>query len=442
MTTCLIIPVYNRPGYLSRCMASVLALDEFPDKLIVIDDCSTDTSVTSVLNGFEAAYPGVMERYVTDRNRGIKYVLRIGFDLCFGAGYDLAINLDSDSVVAADFITRLKGLKLSWPEYIVSGFDSRNTRPNGFLRNAVILEGDGYAVKHTINGINMCFDSGQYDRVILPALLANGNWDMNVSDGRGFVHAVPSLVQHIGMNSSMGHDGEIPDYAADFKTVHMPDVTLFGIDAHNPAGLIRAAEISCIDIKFGGKRIITERLFSGRAAYSRWIIEHLHEQFTTSHVLIIHPDGYVLNPQAWCDDWLGYDYIGAVWEWYENKRVGNGGFCLRSKRFCELAAKLLHDGVITDPHPEDDVLCRQHREMFEDAGMIFAPDDVARKFSIEAFGNPVKKAGDQFGFHGGNLDMSGIPRWQQLNPGQTKYPAVERYLKQRLERRKGKNWNR
>ena len=36
--------------------------------------------------------------------------------------------------------------------------------------------------------------------------------------------------------------------------------------------------------------------------------------------------------ELWFDDtWRQYDYIGAVWNWYDKDRVGNGGFSFRSK---------------------------------------------------------------------------------------------------------------
>ena len=44
-----------------------------------------------------------------------------------------------------------------------------------------------------------------------------------------------------------------------------------------------------------------------------FIIYHLHKFINTSHVLLIHPDGFVVNPNSWSDEFLNYDYIGAPW---------------------------------------------------------------------------------------------------------------------------------
>lgn len=62
----------------------------------------------------------------------------------------------------------------------------------------------------------------------------------------------------------------------------------------------------------------------------------------TDYCLIIHDDGFIVNPHLWTDDFLKYDYIGAPWylginrglTWLQDRHnlVGNGGFCIRSKK--------------------------------------------------------------------------------------------------------------
>lgn len=183
--------------------------------------------------------------------------------------------------------------------------------------------------------------------------------------------------------------------------LHLPTVTLFGIDAHDPKGIERAANICLKQVEFGSVRIITERLFTGREAYSRFCIESMAEHVTTSHVLIIHPDGYIQNPLAWRDQWLQYDYIGATWDWYNQHQVGNGGFCLRSKKLLDILARI--DCNKFNVHPEDDFICRQAREWLEaEHGIRFAPVEVAKKFSIEGYGlwHNLNIYNGEFGFHG------------------------------------------
>ena len=45
--------------------------------------------------------------------------------------------------------------------------------------------------------------------------------------------------------------------------------------------------------------------------YARYMIYHLNEVVDTNFVLTIQHDGFIINPDAWRDDFLDYDYIGA-----------------------------------------------------------------------------------------------------------------------------------
>lgn len=77
-------------------------------------------------------------------------------------------------------------------------------------------------------------------------------------------------------------------------------------------------------------------------------IQNLHRRFETEYVVIIQSDGFPVR--AGLEGFLGkWDYIGAPWPGHGNWKdrlflypkfsVGNGGFCLRSKRICEQASK-------------------------------------------------------------------------------------------------------
>ncbi len=274
-----------------------------------------------------------------------------------------------------------------------------------------------YCEKAYCNGINMCFNRKQYETYIKPNLLRDGNWDYNTSlacnaDNLPFIITTPSVVQHIGMVSSMGHTGN-PDRAQDFKMLELPDVTLFGIDSHDIPGIQQAASISQQDIQFAEVNIITDNLFGmvdRRRDYSEFMLKKLAGEFNTSHVLTIHADGYVVNWEAWHNEWLQYDYIGASWGYKDGMNVGNGGFSLRSKRLCEILAK--QNIAPEHMHPEDHCICRTYRESLEkDFGIKFAPAEVSDKFSIEAYGSHVWPTGNlysgQFGFHGPHV--AGLP---------------------------------
>ena len=161
--------------------------------------------------------------------------------------------------------------------------------------------------------------------------------------------------------------------------------------------------------------------------YSKFMIYHLNEYINTDFAITIQHDGFIINPDAWRDEFLNYDYIGAPWpieeSWinqqleeqrpylFENlpkNRVGNGGFCLRSRKFLEFSAQ--YDSC--NNLGEDSFLCtRKYKEAIE-YGIKFAPFELAVKFSYE---NPCIEFGTHwnqqivfdkskhFGWHGKNF---------------------------------------
>lgn len=173
----------------------------------------------------------------------------------------------------------------------------------------------------------------------------------------------------------------------------LPDVTVVCVDAinKNAADLIPSIEQQ---IKFGDFFFKNTRINSVQD-YNSFILNDLWTCVETSHCLIVQLDGYPLNPEAWTDEFLEYDYIGAPWinfpEMPEKEWIGNGGFSLRSKKLLEEVAKLRSDGTVL----EDNFICVEHREFLESKGLKFAPVELAKKFSVE---NDYYTG--QFGFHG------------------------------------------
>jgi Protein of unknown function (DUF5672) len=190
----------------------------------------------------------------------------------------------------------------------------------------------------------------------------------------------------------------------------LAQVTLCAVDTRTPALAALSLLRSMAGIQFGRVVLFTDHwmpaqplpgielvqiptLGSG-ADYSQFVLRVMPMHIHTSHVLVTQWDGFVLDASAWSDEFLLYDYIGAVWpEQPAAQAVGNGGFSLRSRRL--LAAG--QDARITQTHPEDQVLCRTHRALLETVhGVRFAPVEVARRFAFE---NEVPRA-PAFGFHG------------------------------------------
>lgn len=204
--------------------------------------------------------------------------------------------------------------------------------------------------------------------------------------------------------------------------INLQNVTLLGIDCVNVERLAQAMDVSESSIEFGAVKLLTSLPTNDHRKieiphigsieeYSRFCIEDLHRYVDTDFVLLVQYDGFILNPESWTEEFLKYDYIGSPWlvaDWsvrgfnfppatLGTLIVGNGGFCLRSKKFLETSARLSKEGKIPEKNPEDVAMCVWYRNEFEKEGIKFAPINIADLFSIEY----VKKyRNNTFGFHG------------------------------------------
>jgi hypothetical protein len=127
----------------------------------------------------------------------------------------------------------------------------------------------------------------------------------------------------------------------------------------------------------------------------------------TSHIMTVHLDGFILNPDLWKPEWLNYDYIGAPWPQGHFKQpgwtnqVGNAGFCLRSRDLSERASALEWKcGAF------DQLVSQAAREKLERERFSFASLKEAAQFSVEI---PIPETPEKtFGFHG-NWPGAGEP---------------------------------
>jgi len=152
-----------------------------------------------------------------------------------------------------------------------------------------------------------------------------------------------------------------------------------------------------LDFSLDGIEAIKIPSIQSKQDYSKFILKDLNRYIQTDFVLLIQYDGFVVNADAWFDEFLQYDYIGAKWHWYKDGlNVGNGGFSLRSKKLLEA---LSGDDVVPDSleYGEDSFICRTYRIYLETQyGIKYAPESVADKFSFER-SEPYCRT---FGFHG------------------------------------------
>ena len=223
------------------------------------------------------------------------------------------------------------------------------------------------------------------------------------------------------------------------KKIFLETVTLLGVDCVNIERLKIAMDICEENFKFAAVKILSSlpstlenviaiEPLNSLDNYSRFIINDLHKYLDTDHVLIVQHDGFILNPQAWNNDFLNYDYIGAPWlvsnwsvdnfnfpiELMGQYVVGNGGFSLRTKKLCSLTAKLSQENKFNNYSPEDVAIGVYHRELLESYGVNIAPVTLAQQFSFEAEGPKNYAWTNQFGFHG--LKWTNISNWSNRHP--------------------------
>ena len=172
----------------------------------------------------------------------------------------------------------------------------------------------------------------------------------------------------------------------------LPDVTLVAIDTIEPQLTALALRDTLAQVEPASVVILSDTSIPYKLNHSyrlylqpqklnlekvcrmRWygVARHI----TTSHILFIEWDGWVINADSWTDDFLQYDYIGAPWPWHNANRVGNGGFSLRSVKLLNL----LHDhpDYFLFNMPEDATICRNYRCQLEHRRHLASPQSTWR----------------------------------------------------------------
>ena len=189
--------------------------------------------------------------------------------------------------------------------------------------------------------------------------------------------------------------------------LELKNITLIAMTSVRVTETIKALEYSCRGIKFGAVKIVsdvrpdhlpegityeyTDRM-SNIDDWNFSIIYKLGEHVDTEFAILIHEDGFVVNPESWDDKFLEYDYIGAPWFLPSDSfsfrdingeiiRVGNS-VGLRSKRLIDLPVKLnLEWKSFHGYYNEDGYICVNYRHKYIENGMTFADLDVAKSFA-------------------------------------------------------------
>lgn len=176
----------------------------------------------------------------------------------------------------------------------------------------------------------------------------------------------------------------------------LPQVTLIALSGigYQNAENIEALKKSCEGIEWGAVKYIQQGNIVDINSWNKAVIYDLYKYVDTDFAMFVHGDGYVINPQAWKDEFLAYDYIGAPWPLPRDEysyrtperelvRVGNS-VSIRSRRLLQLPLSLgLEWRSYYGNTNEDGFLCVHNRRTLENAGCRFATIDTARFFSKE-----------------------------------------------------------
>lgn len=177
--------------------------------------------------------------------------------------------------------------------------------------------------------------------------------------------------------------------------LELPNVTLIALTNKDYEGHAEAIRRSSEGITWGATKLIFDFDCNSIDKWNYKIIYELHNYVQTDYAMLIHADGYVINPSAWREEYLQYDYIGAPWPLPNDDysyltptgelvRVGNS-VSLRSKKVLQLPSQLgLEWRSYYGNTNEDGFLCCHNRDVLKEHGVKFAPFEVALHFSKEA----------------------------------------------------------
>ena len=237
------------------------------------------------------------------------------------------------------------------------------------------------------------------------------------------------------------------------EKIKLPQVTLVAMTSVNIQAAIKAMKYSMRGIEFGDAVFVTHKKPFGLPKNIRYshtselkniddfnykMVYELGEHINTEFALIVHADGFVVNPEMWRDEFLDYDYIGAPWPLppegdTTTYRDINGNICrvgnsagIRSKRLLDFpkAANIPWEGEYAYGKMwfyEDGFICCKIRHLLEAEGMRIAPLDVAKYYSHEKM-IPEVQGITPFAFH----------KWEGTN---AQYPNfIKPTLKKRVKK--------
>ena len=221
--------------------------------------------------------------------------------------------------------------------------------------------------------------------------------------------------------------------------IDLKDISLVAVATQDVEETVQAIEYSIKNMSFGKVQLFAHynpkpnskdyefikiEPFSNVGEWGKFVVFELYKFITTKHIMLIHADGFIVNPESWDDEFLKYDYIGAPWplptdgfsfrDYYGNIIRQGNSVSLRSYDILKLPSELnLEWDADAGYFHEDGFLCAVKRHILVKNGIEFAPLDIACKFSHEKE-IPEIKGIKPFAFH----------KWDGANK---RYPKFGRY---------------
>ena len=207
--------------------------------------------------------------------------------------------------------------------------------------------------------------------------------------------------------------------------IDLPNITLVCMTSVKIPQSIQALQYSCRGINFGKVKLVSDVIpdnlpleiiyeytdkMSSIDEWNHDIIYKLGKHIDTEFAMLIHDDGFIINPTSWRDEFLDYDYIGAPWPLPQDDfsfrdingeiiRVGNS-VSLRSKKLIDLPVELnLEWKSFHGYYNEDGFICVNNRHIYKSSGCKFADLEIAKYFSYER-SIPENLGIVPFAFHG------------------------------------------
>ncbi len=202
--TGIVITTYNRPHYLKKCLDSLKSSFIFEDTIIVIvDDCSINQNTIDLINAFKIEGVEIFKILGTD-NKGVWKRLQEGFDFLIEQECKVLCNIDSDAIVNNHWQLKLEQCYSVNKDKIISGFNAMNS-----ARFDKGVEFENYFEKEIVCGLNLYFNKSLY-KYVIESFNSCELWDIHLPTiikkaKKKFIVTKPSVMQHIGFESSMNH---------------------------------------------------------------------------------------------------------------------------------------------------------------------------------------------------------------------------------------------